>query len=202
MVDGPRLGILGGTFNPIHLGHLIAAEEARVAMGLDEVVFIPAGEPYLRRDKDLAPKEDRWAMVRAAVATNRSFVASRLELDRPGPTYSVDTLETLHGQRSGAYWFILGADTLGQVAQWKEPKRIVRLCRLAAVSRPGLDVAGAVAELVRAVPAAAGRVDMVAGVHIGISATEVRRRVREGLSITYRVPDVVERIIKERGLYK
>ena len=197
-----RRGILGGTFNPIHIGHLLAAEEAATALGLDEVLFMPAGDPWMRAGERLASKEDRWNMAVLATQTNPRFAPSRLEIDRDGPTYTVDTLAELQAQQPAAYWFILGIDALLGLPRWREPVRLLDLCRIAAVARPGYDARGALDALSRELPGAEKRVDIVEGLEIGVSATDIRQRVQDGRSIRYRVPDAVERYIIDRGLYK
>jgi len=203
MVTSLRRGVLGGTFNPIHLGHLLAAEEARTALGLIEVIFVPAGDPWMRVPQDLAPKEDRWDMVLRAVESNPHFSANRVDLDRAGPSYSVDTLkDLLFGKPGpGLYWFIMGVDTLMGLPQWKDPEGLLQLCRLAVVSRPGNDVLERVAAIVKEMPFLANRIDVVAGLSVDISATDIRERVRAGKSIKYRVPDTVESLIMGRDLY-
>lgn len=204
MVSPPRRGVLGGTFNPIHIGHLLAAEEARTALGLNAVIFVPAGEPWMRTQEDLAPKEDRWEMVLRAVESNPHFAASRVDLDRAGPSFAVDTLkDLLFGKPGpGLYWFIMGGDTLMGLPRWKDPERLLRLCRLAVVSRPGNDVTERVAAIAKEMPFLADRIDVVAGLAVDISATDIRERVRAGRSIKYRVSEEVESYIMERSLYQ
>ena len=134
-----RVGVLGGTFDPIHIGHLIIAEEARLRLGLDKVIFMPAGQPRLRASDAHAPAEDRLRMVELAMADNPHFEASSLEVDRAGTTYTVDTLEELHNtfQDEVSLFFIVGEDILEKFHLWKDPERILRLCTLAVVTRKG-----------------------------------------------------------------
>ena len=205
MVTVPRRGVLGGTFNPIHIGHLLVAEEARAALSLSEVLVVPAGEPWMREGEKIASKADRWAMVMLAIQYNRKFVPSRVDLDRPGPTYSVDTLSELiagHTENDEGFTCIVGADSLATLPQWKDPLRLLSMCRIAAVTRPGFDVETAISALEQALPGASAHIDVVPGLHIGISATDIRQRCHEGKSIKYRVPETVESYIMERGLYR
>jgi nicotinate-nucleotide adenylyltransferase len=210
------VGVFGGTFNPIHLGHLLAAETARETLALDGVVFVPAGDPWMRTGEAVAAKDDRWNMTALAVQGNPAFAASRVDLDRPGPTYAVDTLRDMIGaglfmQASGEhpapkappqFWFILGADALAGLQRWKDPSVLLRLCRIAVVTRPGRDVHAVIKAVAAELPEAPARVDIVPGLEVDISATDIRRRMREGRSIRYRVPEAVERYIMERGLYR
>lgn len=202
MVISRRRGILGGTFNPIHIGHLLVADEAATALGLDRVLFVPAGDPWMRSGGVLAAKDDRWQMVVRATKSNPRFVPSRIEIDRPGATYAVDTLAALQEQQPASYWFILGIDALMGLHRWREPRRLLEMCRIAAVTRPTYDAQRALSALSRELPGAEKCVDVVEGLEIGISATDIRRRVQEDQSIRYRVPDVVERFIIDRGLYR
>ena len=202
MVTAPKRGILGGTFNPIHIGHLLAAEEVLSALRLDEVFFVPAGDPWMRAGEALASKEDRWEMVVRATRSNLRFLPSRMEIDRPGASYTVDTLAELQATKPGAYYCILGVDALAALHQWREPGLLVNLCRIAVVTRPGYDIQSVLAALIAELPALAGHLDIVDGVDIGVSATDIRRRVHDGKSIKYRVPEAVESYIMERGLYK
>lgn len=201
---GVRRGVLGGTFDPIHNGHLAIAEAARSALGLDEVLLVPAGEPWMRAGEALAAKEARWQMVVRAAAAGPWLIPSRVDLDRAGPTYAVDTLGDLGGDKPGlaTYFFIMGADALRGLPQWREPDRLLRLCRIAAVSRPGHKAAEIVKQVAASLPALRGRVDIVPMEETNVSATAIRRLCREGASIEGLVPPAVERYIMERGLYQ
>ena len=198
-----KLGILGGTFDPVHLGHLIIAEEAMGALELDRVLFVPAGDPWLKADREITPRQHRLAMVLAAVADNPKFKVSPSELERFGPSYTVETLEEFqedYGQQTELY-FILGADALQDFGRWNQPERVLELATLAVVGRPAqgsLDLAALEATL----PGIGDRVAMVDDVAIGVSATDIRQRVAEGRSIKYLVPPAVEAYIQEHGLYK
>jgi nicotinate-nucleotide adenylyltransferase len=190
---------MGGTFDPIHLGHLRAAESARESLGLDRVAFVPAHVPPHRPGPGSSPL-DRYAMVCLATAGHPGFVASDLELRRDGPSYTVDTLTGLLAEQPGAtIVLIVGSDTFPEMATWREPQRIFALCSLAVVPRPGAGLP-APAELVPELRAAPLRI--VPGPGLPISATEVRRRVQEGFSVRYLVPDGVAEYIDKRGLYR
>ena len=198
-----KLGILGGTFDPIHLGHLIIAEEAMSSLGLDRVLFVPAGDPWMKADTTITPKQHRLAMVLAAVGDNPKFKVSPSELERFGPSYTVETLEEFqedYGQQTELF-FIIGADALKDFGRWNQPERVLELCTLAVVGRPAqeeLDLSSLEASL----PGIGERVAMVDDVAIGVSATDIRERVEEGRSIRYLVPPTVETYIQEHGLYK
>jgi nicotinate-nucleotide adenylyltransferase len=191
-----KRGVLGGTFDPIHLGHLRAAENAREALALDQVVFVPAGSPP-HRSQPLSSSLDRFAMVALATAFHPAFVTSDVELAREGPSYTADTLAELRRSRpTDALFLIVGSDTFPEMQTWKDPERLFAMCTVAVADRPGTE---------NAPPArsgSSGRVERVPGCGLPISATEVRRRVREGLSVRYLVPDAVADYIAKRGLYR
>lgn len=196
------IGVLGGTFDPIHIGHLVIAEEARLRLGLSQVVFVPAGQPWLKQDSNISPGEHRLEMIRLAIAPNAFFRASTVDLERPGPSYTVDTLAALKrelGQEANLY-FILGLDALAGLPTWKEPQKIVELCHLVAARRPeamDLDLES----LERSVPGISSRVIILDNPLIDISSSDIRHRVAEGKSIHEMVPEAVERYIRERRLY-
>jgi nicotinate-nucleotide adenylyltransferase len=187
-----RTGLLGGTFDPIHLGHLRAAECAREALALEAVVLVPAGVPP-HRQAPQASALDRFAMVSLASAENPRFVASDVELRRQGPSYTVETLSELRAERpDDELVLIVGADTLPEMASWREAGRVFSLCEVAVVTRPG------------AAQAQAGdgrRVSPVAGPALDISSSAIRQLVREGRSVRYLVPPAVADYIDKRGLY-
>lgn len=198
-----RIGILGGTFDPIHIAHLIVAEETRMRVPLQKVVFIPTGQPWLKSDTRITAGSLRLEMVRLAVADNPAFDSSSIEIDRPGLTYSVDTLEEL-ARRWGSdveINFIIGVDSLLSLPRWKDPERFLDLCTITAVTRPGYSP-DAIEEVKRQYPALERKLGLIEGPSIGVSGTEIRRRVATGLSVRYLVPLEVERFITERGLYK
>jgi len=189
---------MGGTFDPIHLGHLRAAENAREGLGLDEVRFLPAQVPPHRAAPASSPR-DRYAMVALATALHPRFVPDDLELRREGPSYTVDTIARMRDERPGdEVVLIVGSDTFPELSTWKDHDRLFRMCTVAVVARPDDGrPEGAAAEG----PPAAG-VRHVRGPGLAVSATDVRRRVKEGLSIRYLVPDAVADYIAKRGLYR
>ena len=195
-----RLGVLGGTFDPVHVGHLTIAQEARDQLGLDRVLFIPAGRPLLRVAATVADGRHRLAMLRVAVGDNPAFAVSTMELDRPGPSYTVDTLDTLgreHGPDT-ALFFVIGADALAQITAWKDPCRVLGQCTLAVAPRPGHEPRAPVIEGCSA-PA---RMTVLEGPAIGISASRVRERAAAGLSLRSWVPPGVDEYIASHGLYR
>ncbi len=195
-----RIGIMGGTFDPIHIAHLVAAEEAATARALDEVIFIPARQPPHKRGEPLTDASHRLAMTRAAVADNPRFSVSTIEMDREGPSFTVDTLREL--QAPGVELsFIVGMDSLAELPTWHDPSEILSLAELVAVYRGGWDRVD-MAELEAALPAVRGRVQVVAIPALDISSTDVRRRVAEGRPIRYLVPDSVIDYIIRNGLYR
>jgi len=197
-----RLGVLGGTFDPPHMGHLILAEEARFALGLEQVLFEPAGNPWRKAGHELSPREDRLAMVRLAVGGNPHFAASTLEIEREGPSYTAETLAALREQLTAdsEIFLILGQDSLADLANWWQPQRIISLARLAVAARTAWEPAQADA-LEREVPGISQRLVWLDMPRIDISSTAVRERVRRGLSIRYWVPPAVEEYIRQHGLY-
>ena len=188
---------MGGTFDPIHVGHLRAAENAREGLGLDEVRFLPAQVPP-HRAAPATSARDRFAMVALATALHPRFVADDLELRREGPSYTVDTIARLRDERPGDdLVLIVGSDTYPELAGWREHDRLFGMCTVAVVSRPDdgrppRGPAAAYADGVRVVP----------GPGLAVSATDIRRRVKEGLSIRYLVPETVADYIAKRGLYR
>jgi nicotinate-nucleotide adenylyltransferase len=199
-----RLGILGGTFDPPHVGHLILAEEARQALELEQVLFVPAGAPWRKAEQELSPREDRLAMVQLAVGDRPHFAVSILEIECEGPSYTAETLTALRNQfgLETEFFFIMGADSLADFPHWRQPQRILELARLAVAERPELEDAGfgeALAdELATAMRA---RVVWLRMPRVDIGSTAVRDRVRRGLSIRRWVPPAVEDYIHQHGLY-
>jgi nicotinate-nucleotide adenylyltransferase len=200
-----RIGILGGTFDPIHVGHLAIAEEAREALDLERVLFIPNRAPVHKPARPVSPAADRAAMVALAIADNPAFALSRIEIERAGPSYSVDTLETLATEVRAAggepdLTFIVSAEAYAGLASWYRPERLLELCRMAVVPRPGARPVD-VPAMARLVPGADRRTVVLDGPWIGVSATEIRARVAAGRSIRYLVPDAVVAYIGDHGLY-
>ena len=201
MIKGPKTGLLGGTFDPVHLGHLILAQEARERLGLRQVLFMPAGRPWMK-DRTITPAPHRLAMLQLAVEDNLAFAISRIETDHPGSSYTADTLARLSGEMPGErLFFLLGWDALEDLPRWKDPERVLALAELLVFPRAGYP-APDLPYLERLLPGVGKRLHLMEGPLIQISSTEVRRRVREGLSIRYLVPRAVEQYILEKGLYK
>jgi nicotinate-nucleotide adenylyltransferase len=194
-----RVGVMGGTFDPIHHGHLVAAEEARWQFHLDQVVFVPTGQPW-QKPAGVTGAEDRYLMTVIATASNPAFSVSRLEIDTPGPTYTVDTLRRLRAELDpGArLFFVTGADAVLQILTWKDPDEVLALAELIAATRPGHDLA----DLAEKVPSAAGRVHPMRIPALAISSTDIRARVAAGAPIQYLVPEGVARYVEKRGLYR
>jgi nicotinate-nucleotide adenylyltransferase len=191
---------MGGTFDPIHHGHLLTAEEAAVQFGLDEVVFVPTGQPWMKEERDVSSPEHRYLMTVIATASNPRFFVSRLEVDREGPTYTVDTLRELKEQRGGDVdlFFVTGADAVLEIFQWKDPDEILELAHFIAATRPGYDLARFEAEE----PSRHRNVSVMNIPALAISSTDIRERVREGRPIRYLVPEGVENYIEKAGLYR
>jgi nicotinate-nucleotide adenylyltransferase len=194
-----RIGVMGGTFNPIHTGHLVTAEEARHAFSLDEVVFVPAGRPWQKEASEVAAAEDRYLMTVIATASHPAFSVSRVEIDREGPTYTVDTLRALGAERPGSeLFFITGADAILQILTWRDPAAVLREARFIAATRPGYDLDRLEKELPEGLE---DRVRVMEIPALAISSTDVRRRAREGRPIRYLVPDGVAAYIEKTRLY-
>jgi nicotinate-nucleotide adenylyltransferase len=194
-----KVGVLGGTFDPVHVAHLLIAEAAREQLSLDLVLFIPAGEPWRKSHREITPAEHRLAMLKMAVEDNDAFGVSDIELRRSGPTYTADTLAALAGERlDDAFWFIVGADALADLPNWHEPARIVEHARIAAAPRDVQEanvVAQGVAEF-------RDRIDLFDAPRIELSSGKIRERVAAGRSIRYLVPDAVADYIAHQALYR
>ncbi len=190
-----RLGVMGGTFDPIHHGHLVAASEVAARFDLDEVVFVPTGAPSFKQDVDVTPAEHRYLMTVIATASNPRFTVSRVDIDRKGPTYTIDTLRDLSAQRPDAeLFFITGADALAQILSWKDSGEIFDLAHFIGVTRPGhtLDDAGLPQD----------RVSLMEVPAMAISSTDCRVRIVKGEPVWYLVPDGVVQYINKHGLYR
>jgi nicotinate-nucleotide adenylyltransferase len=209
------IGILGGTFDPIHIGHLASAEEAREALGFERVLFVPAAVPPHKTGQPRSSAQDRAAMVVLAIAGNPVFELSRIELDRPGPSYSVDTVATLLEAAAAStagglasppdgaptYTFILSTEAVAGLPSWHEPQRLLDLCRMAVVPRGDLARPDQ-AWLDEAFPGRADRFTFLDGPRLEISGSAIRERVRTGRSIRYLVPEAVRAYIDDHGLYQ
>jgi nicotinate-nucleotide adenylyltransferase len=191
-----RIGVMGGTFDPVHNGHLVAASEVATRFTLDDVVFVPTGQPWQKSERQVAPAEDRYLMTVIATASNPMFSVSRVDIDRPGATYTIDTLHDLRqefGETSELY-FITGADALAQILGWHRSDELFKLAHFVGVTRPGhhLEDPGF----------PDGVVSLVEVPALAISSTDCRTRVASGLPIWYLVPDGVVQYISKRRLYR
>lgn len=196
-----RVGILGGTFDPIHHGHLVAAQEVHYRLKLDKVYFIPAGHPPHKPRKMITDPEQRVEMVRLALGQHQEFEISRIDVDRAGPSYTVETLELLkQAWPETQLHFIMGMDSLSDFLTWQAPERIIALTRLAVVSRPHYDAN--LQSLENALPHLVESIDWVPMPWLEISSSDLQRRVREGAPIHYLVPPVIESYIQEHNLYR
>lgn len=198
-----RLGVFGGTFDPVHIGHLRLAECAREEedLLLDKVLFVPAGEPWRKKDRPVSAAEHRTAMLRLAIEGNDASELSTLEIEREGPSYTVETLEALGKQHPGAELFlIMGEDALADLPNWREPDRIMTLAKLAVASR-GDSSPGRLDAIQKALPGIMSRVVWVPMEVLEVSGSAIRESVRRGWSIRYLVPPAVETYIHEYGLY-
>ena len=198
-----KMGILGGTFDPIHNGHLAIAEEARTYLNLTEVLFLPAGQPWMKSDQPISAAHHRTEMIRLALEGRPYFKLSTIEIEHKGPSYSVDTVVKLRAQSKEAFdcYFIVGWDNLAKIPLWKDPAKLIEMCFLAAVPRPGYDRPD-MKKLAAALPGISKKVILMDKPRIDISATDIRNRVAQGLSISSLVPPAVENYIKENGLYR
>jgi nicotinate-nucleotide adenylyltransferase len=195
-----RLGILGGTFDPPHIAHLMMADQACCQLKLSRVLFVPAGQPPHKLDRPVSPVELRVAMTQLAIAGHPAFELSRLDVDRPGPHYTADTLALIHRAYPDAeLHLLLGSDSLRDLMAWHAPARVVSQARLAVMLRPGAELD--MPALESALPGLASKVDWVDAPWLDISSSDIQRRVREKLSIRYLVPKAVESFIFEQGLY-
>ncbi len=195
-----RVGILGGTFDPPHYGHLVLAENSRVQLGLDRVLFVLAGQPPHKPSRPITPVGERVAMVQAAIGDNPAFFLSRVDLDRPGPHYTVDTLGLLQEVYPGAdLFFLMGGDSLADFPIWRDPVGIVRQARLAVMRRPGYRPNWVALE--HGVPGIVDRLVWLDTLCLGIAASDLRERVKNGMPIRYLVPPAVEAYIRDHHLY-
>lgn len=193
-------GIFGGTFDPIHLAHLAVAEAARDDLGLASVTFIPAGEPPHKVGRRITPAHHRAAMVQAAIADNPGFRLSRAEIDRSGPSYTVDTLSGLAAAGEGPLALIVSMDSYLDLPTWRDPARVLELATLVVAPREGIQAAGP-EHLAARVPGAPARTVFLTGPHLRLSASELRDRAAAGRSLRYLVPDAVSAYIGDHGLY-
>ncbi len=197
-----KIGVLGGTFDPIHNGHIIVAEETRARLDLAEVLFVPAGQPWLKEDSPILAAEHRVQMIRLAIAEQPYFKLSTMEIERAGPSYTVDTITELQAQISAGdeLCFILGWDSLAKLPLWREPSRLIKACRLVAVPRPGYPLPD-LKFMEPKVPGLSQRVTLLEKPEVDIDATEIRNRVAQGLPIGNLVPEPVDEYIRQHKLY-
>ena len=186
---------MGGTFDPIHHGHLVAASEVAVRFGLSEVIFVPTGQPWQKTDRQVSPAEHRYLMTVIATASTPRFWVSRVDIDRPGPTFTIDTIRDIHALRPDAeLYFITGADALGQILSWREHEEIVRLARFVGVTRPGYELSDA--------HLPTDTVTLVDVPAMAISSSACGQRVQEELPVWYLVEDGVVQYIGKHRLYR
>ena len=196
MGDVQRIGVMGGTFDPIHHGHLVAASEVAQVFTLDEVVFVPTCQPWQKDDRQVSPSEDRYLMTVIATASNPRFSVSRIDIDRGGPTYTIDTLRDLRAERGdeAELFFITGADALAQIMSWQDVNELFKLAHFVGVTRPGHRLTG------DGLPE--DNVSLVEVPALAISSTDCRQRVARGEPIWYLVPDGIVQYIAKRRLYR
>lgn len=211
-----NIGLFGGTFDPPHLGHLILAEEAYTQLSLDRVLWIVSGQSPLKLDRELSPVEARIEMVQAAIADNPRFALSRVDVDRPPPHYTADTLKILQEEfPRDEFYFIMGEDSLRDLPKWREPQEIIKRATLAVLSRPDFRVLtdsaslqgarrelGSLDDLESKIPGASSRVVWINAPQLEIASSDIQKRIREGKSVRYMVTDEVRRVIEERRLYQ
>jgi nicotinate-nucleotide adenylyltransferase len=194
-VTARRVGVMGGTFDPVHNGHLVAASEVAARFGLDEVVFVPTGQPWQKSQRQVSPAEDRYLMTVIATASNPSFSVSRVDIDRPGETFTIDTLSDLRREygETTELFFITGADALAQIVGWHRSEDLFAMAHFVGVTRPGhrLEDPGF----------PAGAVSLIEVPALAISSTDCRDRVGAGEPVWYLVPDGVVQYISKRRLY-
>ena len=197
-----NIGVLGGTFDPVHIGHLSVAEEVTARLNLAEILFVPAGQPWLKTDVPITTAEHRVQMVRLAITEQPYFKLSALEIERAGPSYTVDTIDQLQGQLGDEdeLFFILGWDSLAELPQWHQPSRLIKMCRLVAVPKVGYPPPR-LKSLERVIPGLSQNVMLMDKPEIDVSASEIRSRVAQGLSIRHLVPEPVDKYIKQHRLY-
>ncbi len=197
-----RIGILGGTFDPVHMGHLVLAETARDTLRLDQVYFVPAADPPHKQGQVIARKADRLAMLELAVASNPAFAISLIDLERPGPHYTADMVELVRKRLASEdeLWFLMGLDSLIDFPNWRDPDRIRRTARLAAATRPRYEIDWRPLEV--ALPGIMHEVTLLPMPGVSIASQNIRRKIQHGSSIRYLVPEAVRDYIFDKRLYR
>lgn len=197
-----KIGVLGGTFDPVHLGHLMVAEEARASLKLSEIILVPAGQPLLKPAHPITPAEHRLQMLRLAIAYRPHLRVSTMEIDRPGPSYTIETIAELRVQYANEddIFLILGWDSLAQLTEWREPSRLIQMCYLVAVPRPGCQRPNLDA-LEASIPGISQRVVFLEKPQIDISASNIRELAARGSSLHQLVPESVAEYIRQHKLY-
>lgn len=202
-INNKRLGIMGGTFDPIHYGHLVTAEAARCQFALDAVIFVPSGRPPHKKNYPVTPGEHRYLMTVVAVVTNAFFDVSRIEIDREGYSYTYETIKEFRRQLPDTdLFFITGADAILEILTWKNMNGILEECRLIAATRPGYELASLHDTLKGTESRLRDRIHPMEVPALAISSTDIRRRVARGESIKYLLPEAVEQYILKNNLYK
>lgn len=195
-----RVGIFGGTFDPPHIGHLILADHAIETLDLDELLFVPAADPPHKKNQTRLPIEHRLAMLQIILIEDNRFTLSRVDIDRPGPHFAVETVSIIQEQYPGAeVYFVMGADSLRDLPKWDRPQQLIQLCKLAVIPRPNIRVSPDMHEAV--IPGLAQRVVMLDEPLIQISSTGVVEKLNQGRSVRYLVPDPVRSYIEQHNLY-
>ncbi|MGI5901552.1 MAG: nicotinate-nucleotide adenylyltransferase [Desulfitobacteriia bacterium] len=201
--DSKRLGIMGGTFDPIHYGHLVAAETARVELGLDKVLFMPTGDPPHKSERKITDSGLRFKMVEMSIKSNENFLVSRMEIDRQGPSYTIDTLKELARIfPKQELYFITGTDALMEILSWREPEEVIKLAKIIGASRPGYEWDERLERIITQYPFTKERILQLEIPALAISSTDIRAKVAAKKSIRYLLPDEVRLFIKENKLYR
>ena len=199
------IGIIGGSFNPIHIGHLVVAEEARVRFSLERVIFVPVGVPGYKKPTQLIDPERRFAMTLLATASNPHFFVSRIEIDHFKKSYTYDTIKEfrkIYPEENYNIYFITGADSVLSILTWKKAKELLSMCRFIAATRPGYNLKRLKEKLKKICNNCDERIFVMRIPALSISSTEIRNRIKNGLPIKYLVPKEVEEYIKKHNLYK
>jgi len=198
-----KIGIIGGTFNPVHIGHLLLAEWAKEAQGLDEILFIPTGCSYIKQQCSVLAGSERMKMVELAIQDRSDFFCCDIEINRPGNTYTYETLEMLHINNPGAeYFFLMGADCLFAIESWKCPDRIFNSCTIIAALRDGNSLPQMQAKCLQLEKRFHGKIELLPFISLGISSSEIRKRVAAGHSVRYLIPDTVLDYINLKHFYQ